>query len=108
MLSTEDRAQMTSDLTAIRNDNPVSITIRRGQTSLPAQTVRIARAGSSTGLQVDSGPSQETRGQVIVLFAPDGDVATGDKFNVGLDLYEITYVRPNRRERIEAEARLIT
>lgn len=107
MLSTEDRAQMTSDLAEIRNDNPVSITIRRGQTSLPAQTVRIARAGD-TGLQVDSGPSQETRGQVIVLFGPDGDVATGDKFNVDLDLYEVGYVRPNRRERIEAEARLIS
>jgi pseudouridine-5'-phosphate glycosidase len=46
VLTSEDRAHMTADLQAIRDDRPVSIAIRRNGATLAAQTVRIARGGN--------------------------------------------------------------
>ena len=46
MLTTSDWARMAADLEDIRGDHSASIVIRRGATTLAAQTVRIARRGS--------------------------------------------------------------
>ena len=106
MLTSNDWARMASDLTTIRDDNPVSITIRRGSTTLAAQTVRIAQTGMM-GRQVDSGPAQESRGGVVVVGATTLDIAPDDRFNAGGLLYRVVLVRPNRRAAVVAEAELV-
>jgi hypothetical protein len=111
MLTSNDWARMASDLTTIRDDNPVSITIRRGSTTLAAQTVRIAQTGMM-GRQTDSGPAQESRGGVVVMGASASsaaplDIAPNDRFNAGGLLYRVVLVRPNQRAATVAEAEVV-
>lgn len=110
MLSAADWAEMRADLLAIRGDNPVSITIRRGATTLAAQTVRIARTGgggSAVG-SAGSARAQESRGRVIVMGATTLDIQPGDRFNDAAgELYQVVIVRPNRRAAVMAEAEIV-
>jgi hypothetical protein len=107
MLNGEDWAQMQADLAAVRVDNEVSITIRRGNTTLPAQTVRVARAGGAQGREQDSEGAQQVVGRVVVLGPTTFDVAPGDRFTLDENLYEVAFVRPNRRAAMIAEAEVI-
>lgn len=103
LMTTGDWAAMQADLTAIRDDNAVSITIRRGNTTLAAQTVRLARAGrANRPLRSESGTRATTA--VVVLGLPTLDIQVEDRFTVAGILYEVDYVNPNRRSRTEAEA----
>lgn len=101
-----DWTQAAADLAVVRADNAQSITIRRGGTTLTAQSVRIARTGGG-GLQQD-GQARASRGRVVVLFGTTGNVQPGDRFNdsTGL-LYEVVVVRPNQRAAVVAEAELV-
>lgn len=94
------------DLLAIRDDNSVSITIRRGASTLAAQTVRIARAGTRA-LQQDAGSIEQSSQPVVVVGAVELNIAKGDRFNAGGLLYEVDFVRPNRRAATMAEARVV-
>lgn len=106
MLGNDDWLQMQSDLTAIKNDHPISITIRRGDTTLAPQTVRIARTGpGSTSL--GGNVTQEGRGKALALGGIDFDVQPGDRFNAGNLLYQVVFVRPNRDAAVVAEIELI-
>lgn len=101
-----DWAQAAADLALVRADNEVSIVIRRGSSTLAAQSVRIARTGS--GSRQDGDHSQEARGRVVVLFGTSGDVAPEDRFNDAAGvLYRVVIVRPNRRAGIMAEAEVV-
>ena len=107
MLSSDDLAQMQTDLAAVRGDREESITIRRGDSTLGAQNVRIARVRGS-GRRVDSDRGQEIRGQVIVMGGVDLDIAPGDRFNDGEgDLYRVVFVRPNQSAAVTAEAEIV-
>lgn len=106
MLSEADWEAMAVDLAAVRADNPTSIVIRRGATTLAAQTVRIARQGAS-GLRFAGAASEEVRGRVVVAGPPTLDIAPGDRFNAGGRLYRVVLVRPNRRASTLAEAELV-
>jgi hypothetical protein len=99
-------AQMQADLQAIRDDNAVSIQIKRAGVVLAAQTVRIARMAAQ-GTQVDAGSIQQATGRAVVLGAPTLDIRTGDRFVDSGNLYEVVLVRPNRRAATVAEARLV-
>ena len=105
-MSAGDWQQMAADLQTMRDDNAVSVQIRRSGVTLPAQTVRIARAGT-IAQRSDTGSIEQSGQRVVVLGAPDLDIRLGDKFNAGGDLYEVDFVRPNRRAATVAEARLI-
>lgn len=96
---------MRADLLSVRDDNPVSITIRRGNTQLVAQTVRIAR--TAAGQRTDTGTLEQHEGRVVVMGDTTLDIATGDKFNAGGSLYQVDFVRPNKSAAVVAEARLI-
>ncbi len=99
-----DWTQAAADLAAVRGDNAQSIVIRRGGTTLAAQSVRIARLGGQGIVQQD-GQVRESRGRVVVLFGTNGNVQPGDRFNDGAGmLYEVVIVRPNRRAAVVAEA----
>lgn len=102
-----DWTQAAADLTAVRNDNAQSITIRRGATTLTAQIVRIARTGGAGSSRQD-GQTSASYSRVVVMFAATGNVRVGDRFNDGAGvLYEIVFVRPNRRAAVIAEAEAV-
>lgn len=107
MLNSADWASMAADLIAVRSDNTVSITLRRGSSTLTAQDVRIARMGANTAIRKDAGGVEQSEQRVVILGAVDMDIELGDRFTTGGDLYEVDFVRPNRRAAIIAEARVI-
>lgn len=108
MISSDDLAQMQSDLAAVQSDRAESITIRRGHgtglTQLDPQTVRIARAVAQG--RVDRSPTaQQAEGRAVILGAANMDVRIGDRFNdAGGRLYEVVYIRPNRSAATMVEA----
>ena len=108
MLSAADWTQMTADLAAVRGDNAVSIVIRRGATTLAAQSMRIARINNSGQRVAGSAAAVESRGRVVVLGGTTLDIQPGDRFNDGAGvLYRVVVVRPNRRAGVMAEAELV-
>lgn len=107
MLTSGDWATISGAFSEIVNDNPVEIVIRRGSTTLTAQTVRIARQGSVAGVK-DSESGQTVRGRVVVLGSTSFDVQPGDRFNdANGTLYQVLFVRPNRRAAVIAEAEAV-
>ncbi|MGD9729961.1 MAG: hypothetical protein AB7R40_22190 [Nitrospiraceae bacterium] len=105
LMNSGDWAAMASDLQAVRDDNAVSITIRRGNSTLAAQTVRIARR---SGYQrQDSAAATQATTAVVVMGAVALDIQVDDRFTHGGLLYEVGFVRPNRRAATVAEATAI-
>lgn len=88
-------------------DNSQSITLRRGATTLAAQSVRIARVGGS-GRTAQSAEAQESKGRVVIVGSTSLDIEPGDRFtdSAGV-LYTVVIVRPNRRAAVIAEAEVI-
>lgn len=102
-----DWTQAAADLAAVRGDNAQSITIRRGATTLTAQSVRIARMGGAGSARQD-GQTSASYGRVVMLFGTSGNVQVGDRFNDSAGvLYEVVFVRPNRRAGVIAEAEAV-
>lgn len=106
MISADDLAQMQADFGEIREDNDVSLVFRRGETTLPAQTVRIARSGGRGAFRSGQA-SEETRGQVIVAGETGLDVQVGDRFSYSGILYRVDFIRPNRTVDTVAEAEAV-
>jgi hypothetical protein len=106
MLSAADWAQMAADLLEVRSDNPVSIVIRRGATTVAAQTVRVARV-SSQGSVVGGNRTEEVRGRAVILGATTLNIQVEDRFTIAGVLYRVTIVRPNRRAAVVAEAEMV-
>ena len=107
MLTSEDRARMTADLQAIRDDRPVSIAIRRNGATLAAQTVRIARGGNVQAGVTDAEGLQAAVGAVIVVGDVALDIQPNDKFTLGGALYEVLAIHPNREHSTQAQARQV-
>lgn len=105
LVNVDDLELMHDDLMAVRDDRSASIVIRRGDTTLGAQTVRIARL-SSGGLR-DTDVSEETRAKVVVLGDTGLDIQIADRFTDQGVLYRVTFVRPNRRVAVMAECEAI-
>lgn len=107
MMTAADWASMATDLQAIRDHNPVSIVIRRGNNTLNAQTVRFARMGLAASTRRDAGGIEQSEQRIVILGAVDIDIELGDRFTTDGDLYEVDFIRPNRRAARIAEARII-
>ncbi len=106
LLTPADIAQITGDLVEVRQDNETLVAIRRGDTTLPPQPVRIARMGAAAQQKNTTG-AQESRQRVLVLGSPTFNVAVGDRFNTSTELYQVTFIRPNRLAAVIAEAEAI-
>lgn len=106
MLNSDDFTQMQTDLLAIRDDRPAEVWLRRGNTDIPSQTVRIARAGSR-GQRRQNVAGEESRIDVIVLGAVDMDIQIGDRFTDGGILYEVKVIRPHRDVATMAECEAV-
>lgn len=107
MLTDADRAYMTAGLLAIRDDRPVSIAIRRGNTTLAAQTVRIARGGNVQAGVTDTDGLQAAVGAVVVVGDATLNIQPNDKFTVNGALYEVIAIHPNREHGTQAQARQV-
>ncbi len=103
MLNSDDLTHMNADLMAMRGDHVVSIVLRRGETTLAAQNVRIARVARH-GMPVMNGQTEENRGQALIMGDVDLDVQAHDRFTYNNVLYRIVMVRPNRTVMTVAEA----
>lgn len=102
MIGADDLSQMRADLLSMRDDGDVSVSFRRGETVLAAQTIRVARTGGGTRLQSSGG--QESRGQVVIMGTTTLDIQSGDRFTVSGILYRVIFIRPNRTAATMAEA----
>ena len=107
MLTASDRARITADLQAIRDDRPVSIALRRNGATLAAQTVRIARGGNIQAGTTDADGLQAAVGAVVVVGDVALDIQPSDKFTVGGALYEVIAIHPNRDHGTQAQARQV-
>ena len=107
MLTAADRARMTAGLRTIRDDRAVSIVIRRGSTTLAAQTVRIARGGNAQAGAADVAGVQAAIQPVVVAGDATLDIQPGDRFTVGGVLHEVTAIHPNRDHGAQAQARRV-
>ena len=106
-MSIANWTQMAADVAKVRGDNQISVVIRRGTSTLAAQSVRVERIASAAA-ERDSAGAQQAVGRVHVLGGTDLDIAPLDRFNDGDGvLYEVVLVRPNRRVGVMAEARQV-
>jgi hypothetical protein len=102
MLTSADRDAMRADLLQLRDERPVEIAIRRGATTLEAQTVRVERTRPGSTRSGDQ--AREQRGDVVVLGGIDLDIEVNDRFTDNGILYEVIFVRPNKEFAVMAEA----
>jgi len=105
IVTAADLEQIAAIRAEILADRPASLAFRRGDTTLAAQTVRIARLKNASRSQTEAG--REWRGGVMVVGAPDLDVAVDDRFTLEGSLYRVTFVRPNRDTGTQAECNLV-
>lgn len=92
-----------ADIRAIRKDNEVSLAIRRNETALTAQLMRIEYAGVR-GFRLQSDAARTANQAVFILGEPDMDVAVDDRLTYGNVLFKVVFVQPNRLACTIAEA----
>lgn len=111
MLSADDLTRMQADMNTVRNGNAVSVAFRRGNTTLTAQTVRLAGAGFASERRSASGTAQESRDQITMLGPTTLNIQIDDRFTLTVGgvpvLYRVTWVRPDRRVATMARAEAI-
>lgn len=90
-------------LRKIRARNEVSLAIRRGETSLTAQPMRIEYAGSR-GSRLQSDAARQAQQAVFILGEYDMDIAVDDRLTYGNVLFQVVFVQPNRLAGTIAEA----
>lgn len=95
--------RMQKDLRAIRAENEVSLQIRRGETTLNAQPMRIEYAGSR-GFKLQSDAARQATQAVFILGEPDMDIARDDRLTYGGMLFQVVFIQPNRLAATIAEA----
>ena len=72
-----------------------------------SQPVQKDGAAGSVSRQRDSAGAQQASRRVVVLGATTLDVQVDDRFTVEGLLYQVTFVRPNRRVAVVAEAEAV-
>jgi hypothetical protein len=90
-------------LRTVRGENEQSIVIRRGETPLAAQDMRVEMAGGRAS-RLQSAAAQEARQAAFVLMEYDADVEKDDRFNWNGLLLRVIFVQPNRLAATIAEA----
>lgn len=105
ILTAADKAAMRADILSVIDERPETITLRRGETSLPAQKVRLERRGGSSA-QIQAGQGSEAgRGQIIILGTVDLNIQKDDRFtDAAGNSFLVVLVRTNREICTQAEA----
>lgn len=96
--------EIAEDIADLIAENPTEITIRRGSSTLDAQTVRLESLGTISQALRSAGAAQ-MEGAIVVLGETDLDIRVGDRFNdANGELYEVKFVEPNRLACVLAQA----
>ena len=91
------------DMRAIRRDNEVSLAIRRAESTLSAQLMRIEIAGSRAMMAM-SDAARSAKQAAYILGEPDMNIAVGDRLTHTGILLEVVFIQPNRLAATIAEA----
>ncbi len=106
MLSDADRARIRADFVDIRKDSETMIALKRGGTTLAAQSFRVAMLSSFQ--RQNEAPMSTSAAPMTLLGAVDADIAIGDRFSIDGQSYTVMNVRPNNFAGRMAEAELRT
>lgn len=87
----------------IRARNEVSLAIRRGETTLTAQPMRIEYAGLR-GFRLQSQAAREAQQAMFILGEPDMDIQPEDRLTYDGKLIKVVFIQPNRLAATIAEA----
>jgi len=87
----------------IRARNEVSLVIRRGDSSLSAQAMRIEYAGVR-GFRLQSDAARAANQAVFVLGEPDMDIAVDDRLTYDSHVIKVVFIQVNRLAATIAEA----
>ena len=98
-----DFAKAREQLRIVRGENEQNIAIRRGETTLSAQAMRVEMAGGRAS-QFQSAAAREARLAAFVLMEYDADVEKDDRFTWNGLLLRVVFVQPNRLAATIAEA----
>lgn len=83
-------------LRKIRARNEVSLAIRRGNTDLPAQLMRIEYAGLR-GARLQSDAARAATQACFILGEPDMDIQTEDRITHQGHLIKVVFIQLNRQ-----------
>jgi hypothetical protein len=100
------RNTIATAIAAMRGDREVSIAIRRGNETLPSQTVRVELTTNRASRQSNESAS-EKRGGIVINGASTLDIAVDDRFTIGDELYRVVFADPNRMVATLAEAEVV-
>ena len=87
----------------IRARNEISLAIRRGDSTLTSQLMRIEYAGVRA-FRLQSDAARQAQQAVFILGEPDMDIAVDDRLNYGGVLFKVVFIQPNRLAATIAEA----
>lgn len=82
-----------------------SIVLRRGETSLTAQSFRVERLSKNQQIRGDA--SRERRADGILMGAPSANIAVDDRFNADGLLWRVSFIQPNRSQATIAEVQVV-
>lgn len=92
-----------ADMRLIRAENEVSLTIRRGTSTIAAQAMRIEYAGTR-GFRLQSDAARSAQQAVFILGEPDMDIVLDDRLTYTNILMRVVFIQPNRLACTIAEA----
>lgn len=95
--------QITADLRRVRAENEVSVALRRGDSTVTAQAMRIEYAGAR-GSRLQSDAARQAQQAVFILGEPDMDIAVDDRLTYDSVLFQVVFIQPNRLAATIAEA----
>lgn len=105
-LTAADLAVIENDVAQLIAENPQSVAVRRGDITLPVQTVRVVKRSGSYRRASTEG-AREVRQAITVVGAKTLDLDIDDRFSVAGRLYRVNSVHPDRRAFTQAEAELV-
>ena len=100
MLTSGDMESIRAAFDELRADNAASIALRRGTSTLSAQSFRFGLKGAgsrNTGAAPTPAGLAQTTAQGTLVGATTADVQIGDRFTSGGVVWQVIYVRPDRR-----------
>lgn len=105
ILTAADLTRIERDVAALLAEYGYSVVFRRGNTTLPAQTVRVdAKRGPAAVRTTAAG---ETRTVALLVGGKTLDIAVDDRLNVNGRLYRVLGVHPDRRAFTQADVELV-
>jgi len=107
VLTAADLLKMQADLLEVIGDHAVTISVRRNETTLADQSVRIERQGKGASARQQAANSERTESRMTVAGGVDFDIQLGDRFNALGFLCEVTAVHPNTQMGKLAEAVIV-